>query len=348
MFTPITTERLLLRPTRRADAQAFYERRNDPEVAELQDWDVPFPLERAEAAMAELDGLTSLPIDDWWVMTIADVADTQIFGDLVFKLENDGRTAEVGYSLDRAHWGQGYASEALSAVVSWLFAEQGVSRVSAMLHPDNARSARVLERCGFLFEGHLRNSYWRGDENSDDWVYGMTPEDHARWTSRSRSRPENIELLEPYPTGLRHVVKLATHRSQEKFVSPIQVSLAQMAIPPYEEGFAGNDGDPRVVPWARIVHADGEPVGFVMVEAPTVNNPEPYLWRLLIDRLHQRRGIGKYVIEQVIDQARAWGSESMTVSWVPGVGSPEPLYLAMGFEPTGEIEEGEIVGRLVL
>ena len=348
MFTPITTERLLLRPTRPSDAHAFFERRNDPEVAELQDWDVPYPLERAEASMAELAEMTALPIDDWWVLTVTDLDDTAIYGDLVFKLENDGRTAEVGYTLDRDQWGNGFASEALAAVVEWLFAEQGVSRVSAMLHPDNGRSARVLESCGFLFEGHLRNSYWRGEENSDDWVYGMTPEDHQRWVSRERSRPDVIELLEPYPTGLRHVVTLATHHSQEKFVSPITVSLAQMAIPPYEEGFAGNDGDPRVVPWTRIVHADGEPVGFVMVESPTEANPEPYLWRLLVDRMHQRRGIGKYVIERVIEQARAWGSESMSVSWVPGVGSPEALYLAMGFVPTGEIDDGEIVGRLVL
>ena len=348
MFTPIRTERLLLRQPELRDIDSFHAYRNEPEVARFQDWPTPFRKERAAVVVGEAATLPDLGTSEWMMLTIANEADTEVFGDLFVEFSNSGRTGDIGYSLATRAWGKGYATEAVAALLSWLFERDGFTRASGSLHPDNARSARVLERCGFLFEGHLRNSYWRGDENSDDWVYGMTPEDHARWTSRSRSRPENIELLEPYPTGLRHVVKLATHRSQEKFVAPIQVSLAQMAIPPYEEGFAGSDGDPRVVPWARIVHADGEPVGFVMVEAPTVNNPEPYLWRLLIDRLHQRRGIGKYVIEQVIDQARAWGSESITVSWVPGIGSPEPLYLAMGFEPTGEIDDGEIVGRLVL
>jgi len=137
-------------------------------------------------------------------------------------------------------------------------------------------------------------------------------------------------------------------KSQERMVAPIAVSLAQVAVPPFQDGVAGKPGDPRRVLWPRIVHADGEPVGFVMLEEPTAANPEAFLWRLLIDRLHQRRGIGQRVVQAVIDQAVAWDCKAIGVSWVPGVGSPEPLYLAMGFEPTGEIDDGEVVARRVL
>ena len=103
-----------------------------------------------------------------------------------------------------------------------------------------------------------------------------------------------------------------------------------------------------MVPWPRIVHADGEAVGFVMMQEPTTTHPDAYLWRLLIDRMHQRRGIGKRVVQAVIDQAREWDCSALSVSWVPGVGSPEPMYLAVGFEPTGEIDDGEVVARLQL
>jgi len=194
----------------------------------------------------------------------------------------------------------------------------------------------------------MKNACWIEDEVSDDLLYGLTPAQRAEWNSRPRTRPSIVELLEPDPTDLRQVIELGTPQSQVRMVTPIAISLAQVAVPLYEQGFDGKPGDPRVVPWPRVIHADGEPVGFVMMQEPTEANPEPHLWRLLIDRLHQRRGIDKQVLEAVIDQARAWRSESISVTWNPGVGSPAPMYLSMGFEPTGEVDDGEIVGRLVL
>ncbi len=107
------------------------------------------------------------------------------------------------------------------------------------------------------------------------------------------------------------------------------------------------DGAP-VEPWYRAVEADGELVGFVMVARTTTAHPEPYLWRLLIDRSHQRRGIGSAVIELVVDQCREWGDATLLVSWVPGKGRPEPMYLARGFVPTGKLDGGEIEARLDL
>lgn len=341
MFSPIATERLLLRPVRSSDAEALAERRSDPEVALWQSWDTPYPLDRAAHLVADVVE-TPDPVDDaWWMLTIADLDDTTVHGDLALRLTNNGRIAEVGYTLARGGWGRGIATEAVAGLLGWLFDAQGVTRVTAMVHPDNLRSARVLERCGFDFEGHTRNSYWDGAEASDDWIYGLTPDLHADWAARPRNRPKKVELVEPYPTGLRNVIALRTHKSQERFVSPIAASLAQVAVPPIENGA-------QIVPWPRVIHADGEPAGFVMMAEPTETERVPYLWRLLIDRRHQRRGIGARVVDLVIDQARAWGGDAIKVSWVPGVGSPEPLYLRKGFVPTGEIDDGEIVAELTL
>lgn len=347
MFTPLITERLLLRPARASDTDALFERRADPIVSELQDWPMPYSMERAEAQI-ERAMASDTPVDGaGWMLTITDHADTMIYGDINIFLEDDGRTSGIGYSITPTYWGRGYASEATAAVLDWLFDVQRVSRAYAMLHPDNHRSARVLETCGFVYEGHTKNACWIVDEVSDDLIYGLTPAQRDDWNARPRTAPSAIELVEPDPANLRAVLALGTHRSQERMVNPIVVSLAQVAVPPYEAGFDGNPGDPRMVPWPRVVYADGEPVGFVMMREPTAANPEAYLWRLLIDRRHQRRGIGARVVDAVIGQAKAWGSESIKLTWLPGVGSPEPLYLSMGFEPTGEIEDGETVGRLV-
>ncbi len=346
MFAPLTTERLLLRPVRATDVAALQARRDDPEVAHLQAWSTPYPMERAEAlveAAMAMDG----PVDDeFYMLTVTDRDDTEIYGDVVVKLEWSGRAAEVGWTFGRRHWGNGYAAEAVERLLRWLMEEQKVTRVQANMHPDNLASARVAERNGFLFEGHTSNSFWVGDENSDDWIYGLTPELWEDWRSRPTAAPETVELVEPYPVGLRHVVNLGVHHSQRRLVSDIATSLAQVAVPPYEEG----EGDdlPRVVPWPRIIHADGEPVGFVMMEEPTPTMPEPYLWRLLIDRRHQSRGIGARVLEQVIDQCREWGATSLLVSYVEGVGSPERFYTGIGFVPTGEYDEDEAIARLAL
>ncbi len=104
------------------------------------------------------------------------------------------------------------------------------------------------------------------------------------------------------------------------------------------------DGAP-LVPWMRAIEADGALVGFVMVALTTEAHPEPYLWRLLVDRMHQRRGIGRAALDLVVEQCRAWGDRSLLTSWTPGKGSPEPVYLGYGFVPTGEIVDDETEAR---
>ena len=94
--------------------------------------------------------------------------------------------------------------------------------------------------------------------------------------------------------------------------------------------------------------ADGERVGFLMLAMVTDHHPEPYMWRLLIDRMHQRRGLGTRVLAVLCAQLREWGHTTLTTSWGQGPGSPEPFYLAHGFVPTGDIDDDEIVGRLRL
>lgn len=340
-FEPIRTERLLLRPVRRTDADALTERRNHPDVAKWQTWTLPYPAERAQQT---IDGAAAMPgpvTDEWWMLTIADLADTEIYGDLPIHLTWDGRSAEIGYSLAPAASGKGYATEAVAAVCARLFEDVRVTRLSAMLHPDNIGSAQVLERNGFVFEGHTLLSFWVGDDNSDDWLYGMTREQHTAWTARSRHAVRDVQLVEIDHTNSAVVAALSTHHSQRQFVSPVEQSFREaLFVAPFE-------GSP-VEPWLRAVQADGELVGFVMLTAPTEAHPIPYLWRLLVDRRHQRRAVGHRVLDLIVEHCRDAGATELAVSWVPGRGSPGPLYLRYGFIPTGEIVDGEIEARLAL
>lgn len=333
MFEPIRTERLVLRAAEESDAEALWRRRGDPKVAEYQNWEVPYPREDAERLVAEAMAMDGPEDEKWWMATV-ETAEGEVVGDVVAHLTHRGRTAEIGYTFASHHWGCGYAAEAASALVDYLFESRGVSRVFGMLHPDNPASARVLERVGMRFEGHTRNSFWLADEVSDDWIYGMTRADWEAWRDRPRDRPESVELVEVAAANFTEVYALATHKTQESFVAPVAKSLSQALI--------AHTFEVPTEPWLRAIYADETAVGFVMVN---VADPEPFLWRLLIDRLHQRRGVASMALDLVEDEMRSLGHTAWKTSWVPGRGSPEPFYLGLGFEPTGEVEGDEVVAR---
>ena len=88
---------------------------------------------------------------------------------------------ELGYSIDRAAWGQGFATEAVSAVTSRAFSEcSDLNRLRAKTHPLNVASQRVLLKAGFLREGVLRqNSVLRGEAVDEVW-FGLL---RAEWSA---------------------------------------------------------------------------------------------------------------------------------------------------------------------
>jgi RimJ/RimL family protein N-acetyltransferase/GNAT superfamily N-acetyltransferase len=338
VFTPIRTERLLIRPYRLEDLAGLVARRNDPDVARYQDWVLPYSMDRAEKTVASLLTMDGPRNNEWWMALAVDPKTDEAFGDLAVHLTWEGRTAEVGYTFAKEHWGTGYATEALAAMVEYLFEELEVTRVFGMLHPDNPASAMVLERTGFLFEGHSRLSFWVGGEVSDDWTYGMIRPDWDKWRQRRRDRPDVVSLVEITTDNAGAVFRLATHKTQERFVATMAESFADALFPEVI------DGAP-VVPWFRAVMADDELAGFVMLALRTDHHPEPYLWRLLVDRMHQRRGIGARVIDLTAQECVKTGDRTLLTSWSEGKGSPRPFYLRNGFEPTGNLTDGETEAR---
>ncbi|MCB1245810.1 MAG: GNAT family N-acetyltransferase, partial [Acidimicrobiia bacterium] len=258
--------------------------------------------------------------------------------DLAVHVTNDFRSIEVGYTFRAETWGNGYAVESVAALIERLWEDRRLLRVYGMLHPANRASAQVLERVGMKFEGHTRLSFWGRGEGSDDWIYGMTREDWERWRDRPTGQPTAVALVAITSDNQREVAELETHHSQRSFVAPVRVSYGDALFP------GDWDGMP-VSPWMRAITADDEYAGFVMMHLSD-DGSEPYLWRFLIDRNHQRRGIGRRALDLVVDACRTVGANSMRVSWVPGRGSPEPFYLGYGFEPTGVMHDTELEARL--
>jgi diamine N-acetyltransferase len=148
-----------------------------------------------------------------------------------------------------------------------------------------------------------------------------------------------VSLREITASTVRAVVKLAVTDYQNRFVASNAVSLAQALFAPEA--------------WYRAIYLDEEPVGFVMLTDESLLEPSPQLpkvivWRLMVDAQHQNRGIGRAALLLVIEHARRKGFKALSLSYVPQEGGPEKLYLYLGFRPTGEIDDGEVVMELKL
>lgn len=176
-FTPLRTERLLLRAMTLADAPALAERRSDPSTAQYQGWTIPYPLERAEHLIENVLSAADLVPGEWFQLAIERLEDGVVVGDLAVHLSENARTAELGYTLDPTDRGRGYATEAARRLVDHLFEDLHVHRIEANTHPENAASIAVLSRLGFGPEGVRRESYWVGETVSDDAIFGLLRSD---------------------------------------------------------------------------------------------------------------------------------------------------------------------------
>jgi len=335
---PLRTDRLVVRAMLPTDAHTVAAYRNDPDIAAMQDWDMPYTVERAHAMLAQQADRHDLQPGDWTSLALE--LDGELIGDVAVRLDDTGSVAEIGYTLRREFHGHGYAREAVAAAVDHVIATTDVHRFEASLDPQNVASMRVLESIGFTFDSLTRQSYFMRGEWYDDLRYALLRDDRAAWLARPATPPRHVELVEITPDDAYLWGRLATHHSQQRFVATMPLSFRDALFPEIV------DGAP-VVPWMRGVMADDQRVGFVMLADVTAHHPEPFLWRLLVDRMHQRRGIGRRVIDLVVDRLRAEGHRSLLTSWVGGLpGTPEPFYLGLGFVPTGAMDGAETVARL--
>lgn len=335
---PVRTPRLSLRVMRLADAEVLTSYRSLHEIARYQDWPMPFELEDARRTLGSQDLDDDVSPGGW--IQVAIEHEGQVVGDLALGLPHPG-VAHLGYTLAPQHHGKGFALEAAGALVDAVFARTEVHRVVATLDPANHASMRVLEQLGFRYEGTARSAEPIRGEWVDDMRFALLRTDREEWLARPTSC-QQVELVEVTHHNLTAVSALETHRFQRRFVAPMERNLAQALVPP--EVVPGH----LAVPWYRAIVADGELVGFMMVSMVSEVEPHPYLWRFLVDRRHQRRGVGSKAIAALADHFRNEGHEALMLSWVDAPGGPRAFYERLGFVPTGELDGDEIIARLDL
>lgn len=144
----LTTGRLVLRPLSLADAPAMHALLQDPAVSRYTTR-IPHPYEPGMAE-AFIGGLGPLADCTFGIERRSDGA---FLGCIGFEPEADPRIADCGYWLGRPYWGQGYATEALQAVLDHAFAVHGLVLMKTAADRANPGSTRIQEKLGFVFVG---------------------------------------------------------------------------------------------------------------------------------------------------------------------------------------------------
>jgi RimJ/RimL family protein N-acetyltransferase len=91
----------------------------------------------------------------------------------------------LGYCLHQDVWSMGYGTEAARAQLEFAFQQLGLHRVWAGTDPDNAASARILEKLGMTREGHLRENVQVRSEWRDTIVFAILEREWRQLNRRS-------------------------------------------------------------------------------------------------------------------------------------------------------------------
>jgi ribosomal-protein-alanine N-acetyltransferase len=175
----IASERLALRAVAASDLPDLMKINGDSEVTRF----LPYATWETDAdAEAWLERMNRLAQEAGArQLVLVRTEDQRVVGTaLLFKFDEASKRVELGYVVGRAHWRQGYAREALRALLDLLFGELGMRRVEAEVDPDNAGSVALLRALGFMCEGHLRERYAAKGKVYGVNIYGLLAREWSR------------------------------------------------------------------------------------------------------------------------------------------------------------------------
>lgn len=134
------------------------------------------------------------------------------------------------------------------------------------------------------------------------------------------------------------------------------VAVNNLSLKPGQEAFIAPDSyavaatvtDPSTA-WQRVIVDGDEVVGFVSASFDS-ETPQEYfrsvLWRINVDADDQGRGVGRFAIEQLLQEARARQMPNVHVIYGAGEDGPELFFKRVGFTTVGETEFGEVVAEI--
>jgi len=313
--TTLRTRRLVLRPARADDLDAFHAILSDPRATRY--WSTP-PHETREQSLAWLTAMVRSP--------------PELAADFVVEFEGRVvgkagfyRLPEIGFILSPDVWGRGMAREAVAAVIDHVFAERGLTELTADVDPRNEASIRVLEGAGFRKTGAAERTFQIGDAWVDSLYYSLDRETWRRRLMIRAAGDADIPALLPLIEGAyRGEGSRRGWTTEADLLGGQRTDAAALA-----EIIA----DPKQA--ILMAAVEGALVGSVLMADR--GDGTGYLGMLSVDPTRQAGGIGKALVKAVeagvverfgarrIEMQVFWQRDSL-IAW----------YERMGYRRTGE------------
>ncbi len=187
-FPEIRTPRFHLRQIVSDDIPTVFEGLSHPEV--IEHYGVRYSsIEETRLQMEWFDQIYSDGTGIWWGISDSQASSPLIGAVGLNDISLEHQRAEIGYWLLPSHWGRGVAKECASAVVTYAFETMRLHRIGAEVDLGNARSATLLERLGFTFEGARRDYEVKNGAHIDLKYYGLLATDSSADAYRARGGP---------------------------------------------------------------------------------------------------------------------------------------------------------------
>jgi len=175
---PLETARLRLREFRLEDHDDIHAYASDPRVSRFMDWG-PNTLEDTAAFLQrQLGSQATWPRNDVSLAIELRATGRMIGAIRLWVVDADFRTAELGYSLGRPHWGQGITTEAAHALLEVGFGLLGLHRIVATCDVRNRGSWKVMQKLGLRREGRFRRDRIIKGAWRDTYLYARLADEH--------------------------------------------------------------------------------------------------------------------------------------------------------------------------
>lgn len=172
-FQYLIAQELVLRPVTLHDAPAIFSYTSDPRVAQFTHWN---PHTSIDETIAYIKLIHELKTTQVWGIALP--KSNTLIGECSITLHENGR-AELYYALAQAHWGNGYTTQALKAILAATDQISEIARLEAWIISENVASCRVAEKAGLLLEQTVTQA----------WNIENRPHDIALYTRTTNNNP---------------------------------------------------------------------------------------------------------------------------------------------------------------
>ncbi|MDY0235193.1 MAG: GNAT family protein [Gudongella sp.] len=181
----INTERLRLRRFKLSDLNDFYEYAKNPNVGPNAGWE--YHKSKNESILLLNSFIKSKEV---WAIELKE--SSKVIGSVGIhqdKKRENSNARMIGYVLNQDYWGRGYATEAVKKFIEYSFDSLKLDILSVYHYSFNEKSKRVIEKCGFQFEGMLReSSVILNGEVYDDMCYSILEREYRESLSKKDTR----------------------------------------------------------------------------------------------------------------------------------------------------------------